>query len=301
MNESLPLTKLVRKNSIQKLLLQLKSLFNIRNKKGLLGGTIVGFIVLAAITCDWWAPHDPSLQNLRARLTPPFWISGDYEFLLGTDPLGRDVLSRMIYGTRVSLLIGVVSVVLAGILGTSLGLIAGFYGGMWDHLIMRITDVQMSIPFVISAVAIVAIVEPSITIVILVLILNSWKMYSRVARAEVLSLREQEFILAARSIGANNLRIIIFHLIPNIFGSISVVATLTIAQMILAESALSYLGLGVPADTPSWGNMIASGRDYLTNGWWISTFPGIAIIVSVFGVNLIGESLSERYNPELTL
>lgn len=271
----------------------------VRNKLAVLGVVLVAIVILMAVTAPWLAPHDPNRQNLRQRLTPPFWSSGSTEYPLGTDALGRDILSRIMYGARVSLLVGIVAVVLSGAIGAVLGMVAGYFRTGWDTVIMRFTDVQLAIPFIVLAVAVITFTGPSLEILILVLAFNGWKTYCRVTRAEVLSLRESEYVLAARSIGADHVRILRHHLTPNIIGSVTIVATLTVAQMIMAESALSYLGLGVPVRIPSWGGMVADGRDYLVTGWWVSAMPGIAIMLTVLGISLIGEWLRDRLNPTL--
>jgi peptide/nickel transport system permease protein len=269
------------------------------NKAARIGLLLILAVVLTGVAAQWVAPHDPSQQELKNRLIPPFWISGSLNYPLGTDALGRDVLSRILYGSRVSLLVGVVSVLLAGAVGTLLGLVAGYFGGAWDMVIMRLTDAQLAIPFIVLAMALITVTGPSLEMLILVLALNGFKTYCRVVRAEVLSLREREFILASRALGAGDARILFAHLLPNVANSISIVATLTVAQMILAESALSYLGLGIPTSIPSWGNIIADGRDYIATGWWISAMPGFVIVLTVLGVNLVGEWLRERFNPAL--
>lgn len=245
------------------------------------------------------APADPSEQDITARLLAPLGRSDRGVHWLGTDPLGRDIASRIIFGARISMLVGVVAVVIAGATGVALGLAAGYAGRNWDSLIMRIADVQLALPFLVLALALVAAVGPSLTNLIIVLGLTGWVIYARVVRAETLSLREREFVLAARAVGAGGVRIVVRHILPNAMSSIVVVATLHVARMILFEASLSFLGVGVPPPTPTWGGMIADGRGYLTVAWWVSTMPGLALFLTVLGVTLIGDRLRDVLDPRI--
>jgi peptide/nickel transport system permease protein len=267
--------------------------------------SLVSFIILcvvifAAVAAPLIAPHDPTLQSLRLRLKPPIWQEGaEAGYWLGTDALGRDMLSRMIYGARVSLIVGVCAVLLQGAIGVAVGLLAGYFGGWVDNVLMRVSDVQQSIPFLILAVALAAVVRPSLSNIILVLGVSGWVTYGRVVRSQVLSLREQEFVEAARALGSGHSRTIMRHILPNIMPSITVIATLTISTMILAEASLSFLGMGVPPPTPTWGGMVADGRNYVSTAWWVSILPGTLIFLTVLSINLVGDRLREVLDPTL--
>ena len=261
---------------------------------------ILVLVLIAAIFGPQLVPHDPHLQTLRMRLKPPFWQEGRVqEHLLGTDALGRDMLSRIIFGARVSLIVGVAAVTVQGTIGVFIGLLAGYYGGRVDTVAMRIGDVQQTIPFLILALAITAILDSSLTNVIIVLGITGWVTYARIVRGQVLALREREFIEATRALGSNDFRIILRHILPNVVGSVVVISTLTISTMILAEASLSFLGFGVPPSIVTWGGMVTSGRDYLTIGWWVSILPGIAILLTVLAINVLGDWLREALDPTL--
>lgn len=261
---------------------------------------VVIVVVFCAIAAPLIAPHDPVAQDLSLRLAPPVWQEGSVAgYPLGADALGRDMLSRIIFGARASLVIGVGAVLLQGFLGVTIGLLAGFYGGWVDNVAMRATDIQQGIPFLILAIALAAVVQPSVVNIIIVLGVAGWVTYSRVVRGQVLSLREQEFIEAARVIGNRHSRILIRHVLPNTLPSVVVIGTLTLSTMILAEASLSFLGLGVPPPTPTWGGMVADGRDYLVTAWWVSTLPGLAIFSTVLAINLFGDWLREVLDPTL--
>lgn len=261
---------------------------------------ILVLVLIAAIFGPQLVPHDPHLQTLRMRLKPPFWQDGSVqEHLLGTDALGRDMLSRIIFGARVSLIVGVAAVTVQGTIGVFIGLLAGYYGGRVDTVAMRIGDVQQTIPFLILALAITAILDSSLTNVIIVLGITGWVTYARIVRGQVLALREREFIEATRALGSNDFRIILRHILPNVVGSVVVISTLTISTMILAEASLSFLGFGVPPSIVTWGGMVTSGRDYLTIGWWVSILPGIAILLTVLAINVLGDWLREALDPTL--
>ncbi|MEO0561626.1 MAG: ABC transporter permease, partial [Chloroflexota bacterium] len=258
-------------------------------------------VIVIALGAPLFAPHDPELQSLRLRTRPPVWGGERAEpgYWLGTDALGRDILSRVIFGARISMIVGIGVVTIQGIIGVLIGLAAGYFGGWVDSILMRLADVQQAVPFLILAVAVAAVLDASLWNVILVLAVAGWVPYGRVVRGQVLSVREREFVEATRALGSSHLRIIFRHILPNILAPITVIGTLTISTMILAEASLSFLGLGVPPPTPTWGGMIADGRDYLASAWWVSVMPGIAIFATVLSINLLGDRLRELTDPTL--
>jgi len=258
------------------------------NKPLLSGVLIIGIFTLIAILAPLISPYDPSVIDQNNLLMPP-----SSKHLLGTDSLGRDILSRMIYGARISLSIGLIAVGIATIIGLILGSLAGFYGGWIDTLIMRFVDIMLCFPTFFLILAVVAILEPSIFNIMVIIGLTSWMGITRLVRAEILSLKEREFIQAERAIGASNFRIITGHLIPNAMGPVLVSATLGIAGAILLESALSFLGLGVQPPTPSWGNILIESKSTLGVAWWITVFPGLAILTVILGFNFIAEGLKK--------
>jgi peptide/nickel transport system permease protein len=270
-------------------------------RPGLALATLVVLAVVAAgLSAPAVAPLDPAEQNVIDRLAPPvFMEGGTREHWLGTDHLGRDVLSRLIYGARVAVIVGITTVIVSGIVGLGVGLAAGYFGGWTDTLFMRLLDVQLSMPFMLLALTIIGILGPSLRNIVIVLALTGWVVYARVVRAEVLSLRTREFVAACRSLGGSDARIILTHLLPNVRSSVMVVSTVEVARMMLLESALSFLGLGVRPPTPSWGAMLADGRIYLTSAWWLAAFPGLAISVTVLAVNTVGDRLRDYLDPEL--
>jgi len=257
------------------------------------GALIVGIVALAAIFAPWIAPYDPDAIDVSAVLLPP-----SPEHWCGTDGLGRDVASRLIFGARISLLVGFVAVGVALAIGVPIGLVAGFYGGRIDAFLMRFVDVMLSFPSFFLILAVIAFLEPSIWNVMWVIGATSWMGVARLVRAEVLSLRQREFVLAAEAIGASTLQIMLRHLLPNALAPVLVAAVLGIAGAILVESGLSFLGLGVQPPTPSWGNMLTEGKDYVQFAWWLSLFPGLAILITVLGLNLLGEGLREALDPK---
>jgi peptide/nickel transport system permease protein len=272
----------------------------VTNPVSLFGLLVVAAVLVCALAAPWLAPHDPTLQDLALRLKPPIWQAGsEPSYLLGTDALGRDMLSRIIFGARISLVVGVASVIIQGGIGLVAGLAAGYYGGHIDNVTMRVADIQQSIPFLILAVAVAAVLEGSLVNIIIVLGITGWVTYGRVVRGQVLSLRQREFIEAARVIGNRNSGIIYHHVLPNIVAPVTVIGTLAVSTMILAEASLSFLGLGVPAPAPTWGGMVADGRDYLVTAWWVSALPGLAIFCTVLGINLFGDWLRETLDPTL--
>jgi peptide/nickel transport system permease protein len=268
------------------------------NPAALAGVLILALVVMAAIGAPWVAPHDPATQSLIRRFSPPMWApGGSATYPLGTDQVGRDVLSRMIHGARISLLVGTLAVVVSLLVGVTLGLLSGFRGGAIDTVIMTIVDVTWSFPQLLLALAFVAALGPSVVTIILVLVLTGWERYARVVRAEVLALREKDFVEAARALGIGSARIVFRHLLPNTFSSIVVLSTLQVAQAILQEAALSFLGVGSGRAYPTWGQMIALGRDFVTVAWWLPTFPGLAILLTVLAINLVGDRLRDALDP----
>ena len=258
--------------------------------------------MLTAALAPLLEPRDPQAQDITLRLKPPgFADATGGVFWLGTDGLGRDVLSRLIEGTRVSLLVGLGGATLSAVLGTSLGLTAGYAGGWLDALIMRVVDTWQAIPFTVLAIAVVVILGPSLTNVILVLGVSSWVNYARVVRGETLSLRRGEIVLAARVVGATPLRVVANHLLPQVSASVIVLSSLLVASMILFEASLSFLGLGVQPPIPSWGNMVLDGVEPIRVAWWVSFFPGLAILLTVMGINLFGDGLRDAFDPRLRL
>lgn len=263
------------------------------------GAAVVAVAVVLVVLAPVVAPMDPAEQVLAARLIPPLGVSDRGVHLLGTDPLGRDIASRLVFGGRVSMFVGLAAVVVAGGVGVVLGLVAGFVRGIWSAVIMRVADVQLALPFMVLALALVAAVGPSLGNLIVVLGVTGWVVYARVVRAETLSLREREFVLAARAVGAGGARIVARHILPNASSSIIVLASLQMSRMMLFEASLSFLGVGVPPPTPTWGSMIAEGRGYLGVAWWVSTVPGLALFATVLGVTLVGDRLRDVLDPRV--
>jgi peptide/nickel transport system permease protein len=272
-----------------------------RNPIGVIGGIILLTVIIGAVFADYFAPHEPNKQRLIARLKPPFWAEGgSMTYPLGTDNVGRDIWSRIIHGSRISLIVGICAVGVSMLIGVTLGLVSGFWGGRIDATIMALVDIMLAFPQLILAFAMVAVLGPGIGNIILVLGITGWERYARVVRAEVLALREREFVQAARAVGVSNLKIVFRHIMPNTFSSVIVMATLQTAQAILAEAALSFLGLGTGRTYPSWGQMISLGRDYLGIAWWLSTFPGLAILLTVLAINLVGDRIRDVLDPRVT-
>lgn len=269
------------------------------SKTGTAGLLIVTLVILTALFAPFLAPHDPTIMNARNTLAPPFWMeNGTMDHILGTDNLGRDMLSRIIYGSQISLLVSVVSVLIAGVIGIFLGIVCGFYGGNWfDNLIMRVVDAKMAIPGILLMLVIIGVFGSSVTTLILVLGFTEWTAYTRLVRGEVLSIKQLDFVRAARSIGTRD-RIIMFkHILPNIVSICIVISTLTVGGNIVLEASLSFLGLGVQPPIVSWGYMLNEGRDHIATSWWISTFPGIAISLTVLGIVFLGDWLRDVFDP----
>jgi peptide/nickel transport system permease protein len=265
-----------------------------RNRMAMSGLALVLILFAVALLASWLAPYDPSFINLKQVLMPP---SPDH--LLGTDTLGRDVLSRIIFGARISLLVGFVAVGIATLIGLFVGALAGYYGGWVDSALMRLVDLMLCFPTLFLILAVIALLGPSIWNIMAVIGLTGWMGVARLVRAEFLSLREREFVTAARALGASDARLILRHLLPNALTPVMVSATLGVAGAILTESALSFLGLGVQPPTPSWGNILTAGKDNIEIAWWLSVFPGLAILVTVMSYNLLGEGIREAIDPRL--
>ncbi len=272
-----------------------------QSKAAVIGGMVLFIALFIAVFGPYLSPHDPFKQNLKNRLKAPSWLSGGAPgHLLGTDQLGRDVLSRIIWGTRNSLLIALSAVSISGCLGVLLGLLCGYYGGKLDTVIMRLADIQLAFPFILLVIAIVAVVGTSLLNVILVFGLAGWVIYARTERSIVLSLKEKEFVEAARALGFRDRLILLGHILPNTLPSIIVIATVRVGQIIIWESGLSFLGLGIPPPTISWGSMLADGRPYLSTGWWVCTYPGLAIMAVVLALNLLGDAMVDAFDPRFS-
>jgi peptide/nickel transport system permease protein len=265
-----------------------------RNKLAFTGSGIVLLLFVVSLLAPWLAPYDPGQIDLKNVLVSPSW-----NHLFGTDQLGRDVLSRMIWGARISLKVGFAATGLAIIIGAILGATAGYYGGWVDAVIMRFVDIMLCFPTFFLILAVIAFLEPSIWNIMIIIGLTGWMGVTRLVRADFISLRERDFVKAAKTIGASDLRIIFIHMLPNAMASILVAATLGIAGAILIESALSFLGIGVQPPTPSWGNILTSGYTNIDIAWWLSLYPGLAILITVVGYNLLGEGIRDSLDPRL--
>lgn len=258
------------------------------------------FLVIPAVFAPYVAPHDPLKGSLSKRLKPPAWAQGgSIEYPFGTDKMGRDILSRIIYGARISLVVSLMAIFVGGSIGTALGLIAGYFGGKFDAVIMRLVDISLSLPTILLALVLVSAVGPSFGTVITVIAVILWARYARQARGETLSVKEQDFIARARVAGASHLRIMLRYIFPNIVNSLIVIATLQVGYVILLESSLSFLGVGIPRPTPAWGVMVADGRELIVTAWWVSMFPGVAIMLTVLALNLFGDWLRDHLDPKL--
>ena len=270
----------------------------LRSKLAAAGLAILVVAVTLAVVAPLVAPADPNAQELSQKLRPPTWTAGGSSLNpLGTDQLGRDVLSRILFGLRVSLVVALLAVCVSGAVGVGLGVLAGFFSGRSDATIMRLVDVQLSMPVTLVAIAVIAVVGTSLVNLVLVLGLSQWPLYARVVRGEALALRGREFIVAARAVGASSSHIIVHHVLPNTLSSIVVVATFGVAGVIVFEAGLSFLGLGVQPPQPSLGGMLSEGREYLATAWWLGIFPGLAIMLLVLGINLLGDGLRDALDP----
>ena len=257
-------------------------------------------LVLPGLFAPYLAPHNPIRGSLRARLKPPMWVQGGaLTHPLGTDKVGRDILSRIIYGARVSLAVSIVAILVSGVVGTALGLMAGYFGGRIDALIMRLVDISLGLPVILLALVFVAAVGASFGTVVGVTAVLLWARYARQVRGETLSIRERDFVARARVAGASHFRIMLRYIFPNVVNTLTVLATLQIGAVILLESALSFLGAGIPRPTPTWGSMISDGRDLIVVAWWIAMFPGLAIMLTVLSLNLLGDWLRDHLDPKL--
>lgn len=267
----------------------------------LIGMLILLIVTFVAIFGPWLAPFDPNRQNLIMRLREPGMPGqGDLTYWLGSDQLGRDVLSRLLYGARVSLLVGVAAIAVGGTIGTIAGLVSGYFGGWIDDVIMRLGDIQLAFPFILLAIMFLVVLGPGLVNIILVLGIGQWITYARIVRAQTLSLREKEYVEAARAMGDSTFSILFRTILPNIIAPLTVIASFNVAGVILSEAALSFLGLGVPPDVPTWGSMLSESRDHLlSNKWWMAVFPGLAIVFTVLAFNIIGDWLRDFLDPRL--
>lgn len=273
----------------------------LKSRSGLFGAALLLLLVLGAVSGPMFNIPNPIRGDLLARLAPPTW-TGAFSpgaHPLGTDQLGRDILSRIIYGSQITLTIALFAVLLGAIIGVALGIVAGYAGGMVDRVLMRVVDIQLAIPLVLFALLVVAALGPSMTNLVIVLGLTSWTRYARIVRGQVLTLRQREFILSARAAGASAARIMLRHVLPNVLTPALVVGTLELARIIVMDAALSFLGLGVQPPAASWGRMLSEGRVYISTAWWIVTFPGLAIMLTVLSVNLLGDWLRDFFDPRL--
>jgi peptide/nickel transport system permease protein len=263
---------------------------------------ILGIVILLAIFAGQLAPKDPNRRDIFVILKPPLSLNdeGQMEFILGTDQIGRDVLSRLIFGARISLAVGVIAVGFGGLVGTLLGVLAGYLGGRVDDVIMRLADIQLAFPFILFAIMILSVLGEGVLNLVLILGIGQWVVYARVARAETLAQRENDYVVAVRALGASEARIMMHEILPNIFAPLIVIASFNVAGVILSEASLSFLGLGVPPSVPTWGAMLADSRDQLLGGfWWLAVFPGVAIMLTVVSINVLGDWLRDFLDPRL--
>jgi peptide/nickel transport system permease protein len=270
-------------------------------RTALFGLAVVVLVVVTAVAAPLVSPFDPIEQDLGdLRLKEPgFRDAAGRVHPLGTDHLGRDLLARVIYGARPALLVGFAAVAISGLIGMAAGLVSGYFGGRTDDVLMRLADIQLAFPFILLAIAVIGVLGPSLKTIIIVIGVSSWVVYARIVRGAVLTLREREFVQAARALGSGDGRVLLRHILPNALTPWLVVATLDMARVIVIESALSFLGLGVQPPTPTWGGMLADGRVYISTAWWLATFPGLAILVTVLGINLFGDGLRDTLDPRL--
>ena len=272
----------------------------VRRRTALFGMLVVLGVMLAAVLAPVVSPFDPLEQDIGQRLREPGWQDAQGRLHpLGTDHLGRDILARIVFGSRIALVVGLAAVAISGVLGMLIGLIAGYFGGRVDDFLMRLADIQLAFPFILLAIAVIGVLGPSLQNIIIVIGVSSWVVYARVVRGEVLSIREREYVQAAIALGSQHWRVLRHHVLPNTLTPWLVVATLDMARVIVIESALSFLGLGVQPPTPTWGGMLADGRVYLSTAWWLATFPGLAILITVLGINLFGDGLRDTLDPRL--
>jgi peptide/nickel transport system permease protein len=272
----------------------------LKRPPALFGVFTIVMAILWALLPGLFSPLDPLNQDLERYLKPPGFVdAAGNTYWLGTDQLGRDIVSRVIWGARVSLTVGFAAVFISGFIGITMGLIAGYFGGKVDAVISRIVDAVLAIPFVLLAIAIIAILGASLQNIILAIALRTWTVYTRVVRGEVFALKETDMVTGAKAAGASTLRIMLIYILPNVFSSVIVVATIYLGRMIIIESSFSFLGMGVPPPTPTWGGMLADGRGFLDTSWWLTLFPGIALTLTVLGVNLLGDWLRDVLDPRM--
>jgi peptide/nickel transport system permease protein len=265
---------------------------------GMIGLALILVLTATAIFAPFLAPHDPTIGSLDKRLTPPFWHEkGSKDYILGTDLLGRDILSRIIYGARTSLTVSFITILLSGVIGSLLGIISGYFGGWTDVIIMRTVDLMFSFPTILLAMLFAVLLGPSFMNIILIISLTLWAQYARMARGDTLRLKEMDFVALAQIAGCSKLSIILRHLLPNAATPLIILATLQVGVVIILESSLSFLGVGIPPPTPAWGAMVAEGRSYIVSAWWISLIPGVAILLTVLSFNLMGDALTEFLDP----
>jgi peptide/nickel transport system permease protein len=265
----------------------------------LLSLTTFGLIVLLAVGADYIAPADPNRQELRSRLRPPLSRStGGHLFLFGTDQLGRDVFARALHGARVSLVVSSVSVIVAGVIGFLIGIASGFFGGVVDTVVMRLVDLQLAFPFILLAMAIVALLGPSLVNIIAVFVLTGWPTYARVVRASVQTVARLDFVTSAVAVGSPTWRIVARHVAPNVLTPVVVIASFEMSRMIILESAMAFLGFGVPPPTPTWGGLLADGRGYIRDAWWLTVLPGIAIMITTAAINFIADAVRNLLDPQ---
>jgi len=261
---------------------------------------VIGLFVVFSIFGEWLAPLPFNAQDLRARFTPPMWLEGGNPlYLLGTDNLGRDILSRMVVGAQASFIVTMAALAFGSVLGSIIGLASGYFGGRLDSIVMRTADGMMAFPLILAALLLVAVIGPGIHTVVIAASLILWARFARLIRSEVLSVRERDFVTLARVAGASDWRIMLVHILPNVLNSVVVLLTLQLGFVIIVEATLSFLGAGVPPPTPTWGQMVASGRTYIDTAWWMSLFPGLAIAVVVLSFNLLGDWVRDHLDPRL--
>jgi peptide/nickel transport system permease protein len=286
--------------TLTKSVLAIRHTWQARGLPPLLPLLVVGLLVFCAILAPLLSPHSPIEGSLGKRLIPPLGMEGSsVEHVLGTDRLGRDTLSRLIYGAQISLAVSLVGILLTGMVGTAIGLLAGFWGAWVDTICMRLVDISLSLPGILMAVLLSVVFKPSFTNVVIVVIFLLWPSYARLVRGETLSLKQQEFVALARVAGCSSLTIMCRHLLPNLAPSILVLATLQVGFVIVLEASLSFIGVGIPPPTPSWGVMVADGRGLIEQAWWISILPGLAILVTVISLNILGDWVRDRLDPKL--
>lgn len=268
------------------------------NRLSNLAAVFLGCLVITAFVAPWLSPHDPASQDLASRLLPPFWYaSGSLEYPLGTDQLGRDVLTRTLFGARISVFVGLTAASVAAVFGLTVGIAAGFYQNNFDRFISTLIDIQLALPLLLLAVVVVGIFGPSLVVIIATLAFWGWATIGRVARAETASQRDRQFIEASHILGASSFRLMFFHILPNVLPSAVVLWTVAIGQMIVLEGALSFIGLGLSPPTATWGNMLNEGREVLNIAWWVATIPGVYLVLTVMAINSVGDSLVRSLDP----